>query len=439
MISTTLSGATTLFNYNGDGVRLKQVIAGVPTTYTQDIVAPLPVVLQAKTGTIATQYLFSMGTRPIAQYTSSAFQYLLADGLGSVRQIADASGHVILAESYQPYGMVLNSSGSGSSIFAYAGEQADNAGLIYLRARYLNPMLGIFMSRDPWSGDQLRPGSMNGFWYVDGNPMGNVDPTGICTNCGFATLARVNSNFGLNLRSAPTAGAPLLETLSYGSWVFVIFSQLISGDINGPWRAVAKPWDTRTTIGFAVDEGLERVCNLWEPNCPPHGDNGGPGPNPPPPGPVERLTYLPVDSPSYDNGYGSYDWGSHDGYDISSGSGNPTVYSMGSGVVDSMDTPNTPGTVCACAGNAPQWYLIRMKMDAGYYIKYVHIQSTSLCIGDRVNAGTMLGEYAQIGDSTYPHVHVRFELPKYQKIDPAPYWPNEAPTNFRFGNPTPFP
>lgn len=121
MISTTLSGATTLFNYNSDGVRLKQVSVGVPTTYTQDIAAPLPVVLQAKTGTVATQYLFSMGTRPIAQYTSSAFQYLLADGLGSVRQIADASGHVILAESYQPYGTLLNSSGSAISIFAYAG------------------------------------------------------------------------------------------------------------------------------------------------------------------------------------------------------------------------------------------------------------------------------------------------------------------------------
>jgi YD repeat-containing protein len=33
LISTTLSGATTLFNYNGDGVRLKQIVAGVVTTY----------------------------------------------------------------------------------------------------------------------------------------------------------------------------------------------------------------------------------------------------------------------------------------------------------------------------------------------------------------------------------------------------------------------
>ena len=79
-------------------------------------------------------------------------------------------------------------------------------------------------------------------------------------------------------------------------------------------------------------------------------------------------------------------------------------------------------------------------MDAGYYIKYVHLKTTTLCVGDRVNPGTVLGEYDQIPliNSTYPHVHVGFESPIYSRIDPAPYWPNEAPTDFRFGNPIPF-
>jgi hypothetical protein len=36
LISTTLSGATTLFNYNGDGVWLKQIVGNVATTYTPD-------------------------------------------------------------------------------------------------------------------------------------------------------------------------------------------------------------------------------------------------------------------------------------------------------------------------------------------------------------------------------------------------------------------
>jgi hypothetical protein len=68
--------------------------------------------------------VYALGTRPLAQYGSS-WEYLLADALGSVRQIVDADGNVTLAESYEPYGSVLSSNRSASSIFAYAGEQID--------------------------------------------------------------------------------------------------------------------------------------------------------------------------------------------------------------------------------------------------------------------------------------------------------------------------
>jgi hypothetical protein len=50
----------------------------------------------------------------------------LPDALGSVRQIADANGNVTLARSHEPYGGVLTSTGAASSIFGYAGEQADS-------------------------------------------------------------------------------------------------------------------------------------------------------------------------------------------------------------------------------------------------------------------------------------------------------------------------
>ncbi len=70
---TELTDGTTTyqFNYNGDGARLWQVIAGVPTTYTQDLAAPLPVVLQSKTGANSTKYVYALGTRPLVQYGSA--------------------------------------------------------------------------------------------------------------------------------------------------------------------------------------------------------------------------------------------------------------------------------------------------------------------------------------------------------------------------------
>ncbi len=85
---------------NGDGARLKQTVAGTVTTYTQDLAAPLPVILQAKTESATKQYLYALGTRPLAQ-NSSTWEYLLPDALSSVRQIVNGSGNVTLAESYE--------------------------------------------------------------------------------------------------------------------------------------------------------------------------------------------------------------------------------------------------------------------------------------------------------------------------------------------------
>ncbi len=178
LISTTLGSTTYLYSYNGDGVRLRQVAGSTVSTYTQDVAAPLPVVVrQIKTGSATTQYVYGLGTRPLAQ-NATAWEYLLPDALGSVRQIADANGNVTLAKWYEPYGTVLTSTGSAGSIFGYAGEQTDNTGRIFLRARYLQPRLGIFLSRDPWSGDVLRPGSMNGWNYTSANPVNRIDPNG---------------------------------------------------------------------------------------------------------------------------------------------------------------------------------------------------------------------------------------------------------------------
>lgn len=48
----------------------------------------------------------------------------------------DNSGLVLADERYDPYGNVLEASGTASSMYGYAGEQTDETGLEYLRARY---------------------------------------------------------------------------------------------------------------------------------------------------------------------------------------------------------------------------------------------------------------------------------------------------------------
>ncbi|GAB4528917.1 MAG: hypothetical protein OHK0046_48320 [Anaerolineae bacterium] len=39
--------------------------------------------------------------------------------------------------------------------FGFTGEQRDDNGLVYLRARYYHPTLGVFPSRDPFAGTRI--------------------------------------------------------------------------------------------------------------------------------------------------------------------------------------------------------------------------------------------------------------------------------------------
>jgi RHS repeat-associated protein len=107
-------------------------------------------------------------------------EYFLGDALGSVRQLVNASGTITLGKSYTPYGEVRSTAGSGTSPFAYTGEQMDVSGLTYLRSRYYSGGTGRFISRDTWDGNANMPMSFNRWNYVDSNPINRVDPTGMC-------------------------------------------------------------------------------------------------------------------------------------------------------------------------------------------------------------------------------------------------------------------
>jgi hypothetical protein len=52
--------------------------------------------------------------------------------------------------------------------------------LIYLRALYYFPAKGIFTSLDPFEGIPDSPMSLNGYSYVEGNPVNRRDPSGEC-------------------------------------------------------------------------------------------------------------------------------------------------------------------------------------------------------------------------------------------------------------------
>jgi RHS repeat-associated protein len=218
------SGQAWSTSYNGDGARLRQIVNGVPTTYTLDLAAPLVTALTERTGATTKQYLYGQGDSPMAVYSGTTWTYLSGrDGLNSVRQETDASGNVTAVRSFDPYGVPL--SGGGGSPFGYTGEIADVTGLVFLRARYLQPGLGMFLSRDPLLTESP-------YRYASGNPINRSDPSGyidwpMCANAipyrictteegdNIWDIARLINNAGIGLPGNDQAIRQIASTI-YG-------------------------------------------------------------------------------------------------------------------------------------------------------------------------------------------------------------------------------
>lgn len=148
LVSVSDGANTTTYAYNGDGDRVSQAVDGVTTTYLLDVATPLTMVLAEQTGAAPAIY-YLHGLDLVAQSDGAATEYFLYDGLGSVRQLADAPGNVLLAQTYDPYGSVYTSVGVDASSYGFTGEQVDANGLVYLRARYYQPRQGRFFQLDP--------------------------------------------------------------------------------------------------------------------------------------------------------------------------------------------------------------------------------------------------------------------------------------------------
>jgi len=101
---------------------------------------------------------------------------LVTDGAG--RMMTDTSGASQLT--YKPYGEVNRMNSYGPDIFRYkyTGQQDDqDTGLYYYKARYYDPVLGLFTSADNVTNATSSFG-LNHYMYVEGNPVRWGDDSG---------------------------------------------------------------------------------------------------------------------------------------------------------------------------------------------------------------------------------------------------------------------
>lgn len=107
-------------------------------------------------------------------------RYQLGNHLGSASLELDDTGGILSYEEYYPYGSTSYQAGSSAAEvslkrFRYTGkERDDETALSYHGARYYAPWLGRWTAFDPI---QIA-GGINGFTYVEGNPICFHDPHG---------------------------------------------------------------------------------------------------------------------------------------------------------------------------------------------------------------------------------------------------------------------
>ncbi|MBI4302550.1 MAG: hypothetical protein HY664_08085 [Chloroflexi bacterium] len=171
----TVGGTSATYVYRGDGLRHSKTVGGNTTTYTWDVNDSMPVILQDGTLT----YVYGHGL--VSQTDASGVQsYFLGNGLGSTEALTDGSGNIMASYKYDVFGAVRSSSGSGSTEYHFTGQQDDaTLAYYYLRARYYDPAIGRFISKDPFSGIAGQPQTLNLYIYTLNSPTILADPSGL--------------------------------------------------------------------------------------------------------------------------------------------------------------------------------------------------------------------------------------------------------------------
>jgi len=155
---------------------MSHTVGTATANYVWDVNRGVPQVLQDGTNTYVYGLVLISGTDGSGSQT-----YYTGDGLGSTTDLTNSSATKTDGYTYDAFGAPTHSPGSSANTFQFTGQQRDaDSGLQYLRARYYDPTVGRFLSRDPLPGQLMRPATQNRFAYVRNNPASSVDPLGLC-------------------------------------------------------------------------------------------------------------------------------------------------------------------------------------------------------------------------------------------------------------------
>jgi RHS repeat-associated protein len=256
LVSAVVPGTGTVaFKYDPFGRRIQKSSASGTTNYLYDGANSIEEV--DLTGNVVARYAHSPGIdEPLAQVASGSTSYYHGYGVGSITSLTAATGTIAATYTYDAFGGLITSTGSGTNTLRYTGREFDpETGIYFFRARYFDPLVGRFLSEDRIGNDE----GSNLFIYVRNRPVQFRDPTGLYTLEGFdpqhAQLMRdaIQSAIDTLQRkqkdckdgSAGSWGPKIIQALEAGH--FVYHAEIPSRNVPGAKDcADAYPLNTKT-------------------------------------------------------------------------------------------------------------------------------------------------------------------------------------------------
>ncbi len=190
------NGATTAsYTYNGNGQRAKKVVNGVTTVFHYSLNGQI-IAESNSAGNITAEYIYLNG-QPLAKTEGTSTYYYHNDHLGTPQKMTDASGAVVWAADYKPFGEATVTVSTITNNLRFPGQYYDaETGLNYNYMRDYNPVIGRYIESDPIGTGLVRmtrsglkmglrvfrpgqPNDVNLYSYALNNPVRFVDPLGL--------------------------------------------------------------------------------------------------------------------------------------------------------------------------------------------------------------------------------------------------------------------
>ncbi|MFR6399870.1 RHS repeat-associated core domain-containing protein [Ruminococcus sp.] len=248
LIGFTDGKTTASYKYDIDGLRISKTVDGhsIDQIWNDD----KQIAVDADGSNPYKAQIYIRGTNLLAgcefvQAVKSDYTYYTQNAHGDVVNLTDNNGAVTKTYQYDAFGVEQNIDDSDTNAFRYCGEYYDSeSGTIYLRARYYDPTIGRFISRDSYAGEINDPLSLNFYTYCENNPIYGIDPNGHFKLPNWAKVAIGAAATVAAVAITGGAAAPILLSVAssvvIGAGTEAVSHRLSTGSWEGAGTAAAQ-------------------------------------------------------------------------------------------------------------------------------------------------------------------------------------------------------